>query len=153
MKVFLFIYCLSFKNYLDSSEDTMIVWLGKKHNDSQCTTQSTRKASYPTVRSLGPLPFPLWGVHKQSICPLFAENLNTVQIKEKKGLLVATPLAAEIPFKWMLRYFPACAVYDSKLYNSFGRQWLGSLPSALAACSDTSLAFRSTTRFPLRFLM
>lgn len=59
---------------------------------------------------------------------------------EKKGLLVAT-LAAEMPFKSTLCYFPACAIYDSKLYNRFGTQELGSLRSALAARSDNSLAF------------
>lgn len=69
----------------------------------------------PIIRSLGILPFPLWGVHIQSTCLLFAENLNTVKMTEKKGSLVATPLAIEIPFRWRLCYFPACAVYDTGL--------------------------------------
>lgn len=151
MEIFLFIYCLGFKDYLNSSEDAMTVWRGKKPNVSQCTTPGRWKASCPAVRDLGLLPFPLWGVHKQSTCPLFAENLNTVQMTEKKGLLVATPPAAEIPLKWTLRYFPACAVYDSKGDNRFGRRWLRSLRSALAASGDTSSAFSSAARFPFRF--
>lgn len=69
----------------------------------------------PVISSLGLLPFPLWGVHKQSTCLLFAENLNTVKMTEKKGSLVATPLATEIP---VLCYFPACAVYDTDLEDS-----------------------------------
>lgn len=127
----LFIYCLSFKNYIDSSEDTTTVRPGKKHSVSQSTTQHTWKASYPAASNWGLLPFPLWGVHKQSTCPLFAENLNTVQMAQKKGLLVATPLAAETPLQWMLCYFPACAVHDSKWHNRFRRQWLRILCSAL----------------------
>lgn len=68
----------------------------------------------PAIRSSGLLPFPLWGVHKQSTCLLFAENLNTVKMTEKKGSLVATPLATEMPFRWRL-----CCVW-----HRFGRQWL-----------------------------
>lgn len=153
MKVFLFNFLPQFQKLPWEQWRHNDIWLGKKHSVSQCSTPSTWKASYPRVRNLGLLPFPLWGVHKQSTCPLFAENLNTVEMTEKKGLLVATPLAAEIPPKWTLRYFPACAVYDSKLHKRFGRHWLRSLCSARAVCSDASLAFWSTARFPLTFPM
>lgn len=111
---------------------TTIVWQGKKHNVSKSTIQNTSKR-YPTIRSLALLPFPLWGVHKQSTCLLFAENLNTVKMTEKTGLLVTTLLAAEIPFKWTLCCLPAN-------YTIGLEDWFRKLGSALAACWSTSLA-------------
>lgn len=124
-------------------------WQQWRHNTSlgkEKQMSHSAPLKLPTIRSLGLLPFPLWGVHKQSTCLQFAENLNTVKMTEKKGSLVATPLAIETPFGWRLCCFPACAVYDTRLGD-----WLRSFHSALAACSDTSLAFWSTAIFPLRF--